>query len=145
MVRRVLADTFLVPTLSSPSEIRRSFYPQSGASHSPIMQTAANTSSYTPYSQVMPMPSLISMPSQVTYSPTPSFPELDDAAFTGVDIFLLDQFSNPSNPLDFGSLDFNSGWFGGETGVSFGVATPQGWDNHFGGPGQHGQGGWSCG
>lgn len=85
---------------------------------------------------------LISMAPPVAYSPTPNFPELDDAAFTGVDIFLLDQFSNPSNPLDFDSLDSTSGWLG----MGFGVPALDGWGNQFGGTNQHhAQGGWPCG
>lgn len=56
-------------------------------------------------------------------------------------MFLLDQFSNPSNPLDFDSLDFNCGLYNAE--VGFGVTTSGGWSS-FGGPGQnHGSGGWS--
>lgn len=84
------------------------------------------------------------MSPSVTY-PFTNFPELDDATFTGVDMFLLDQFSNPSNPLDFGSLDFNSGLFNGEVvdGMSFGVTTPGGWSNPLGSGQHHGQGGWS--
>lgn len=63
-------------------------------------------------------------------------------------MFLLDQFSNPSNPLDFDSLDFGSGLFSAEAveGMGFGVATctTGGWGNPFGGSGQHhGPGGWS--
>lgn len=85
------------------------------------------------------------MPSSIAYTFT-NFPELDDETFTGVDIFLLDQFSNPSNPLDFGSLDFDSSLFNGEAvdTVGFGVAAPGGWNNPFGGSGHNnGSGGWS--
>lgn len=125
--------------------IRRPLYSESESSVSPILQSAANTpNSYgATYGPIISAPSpLISLPSSVSY-PFTNFPELDDATFTGVDMFLLDQFSNPSNPLDFGSLDFDSCLFNGEAveGVGFGVAAPGGWSNPFGGPSQNN--GWS--
>lgn len=117
-------------TRSSPSSKRRLFNPEIPKTVVPIIET--NNASYSTYNQVMAMaPPLISMPPLVDYTPAPHFPEFDDAAFTGVDMFLLDQFSNLSNPLDFDSFDFNSTWLGGEgvTATNFGVA--EGWSNQF--------------
>lgn len=107
------------------------------------MHSAVNTPTYnSSYGQVISTPTpLVSIPTPAIY-PFPNFPELDDATFTGVDMFLLDQFSNPSNPLDFDSLDFNCGLYNAE--VGFGVTASGGWSNSFGGSGQnHGSGGWS--
>lgn len=137
----IITNTFSVPTLS-PSVIRRPLYSESESSVSPILQSAVNTpNSYNnSYGSIVSAPSpLVSLPSSASY-PFTNFPELDDATFTGVDMFLLDQFSNPSNPLDFGSLDFDSCLFNGE-GVGFGVAAPGVWSNSFGGSGQNN--GWS--
>jgi hypothetical protein len=60
----------------------------------------------------------------------------DAEGFHGVDIFLLDQFSNPGNPLDFGGFDLDSGtWLGNNDGLqpsNYGLE--EGWNNRNDGP-----------